>query len=203
MRQVICLASVAAFASAGHASISPSNIAGTLQTTGTVTEDTGQYLGGLIRHFSNDNVNRYVAEFDVSSLANPASAVASISGGLEFRQSGYSGMYVEFFLYAADGSLNFADDWNPAGAINVGSTTVAQYGDVLFGPIAVSSAFQSLVSANPGLTHVGVQVRPDDGARSLHEVENLQFNVAAGATPTPSGMALLCTGLIVGWRRRR
>jgi hypothetical protein len=178
----------------------PLTISGTLQVTGTVTEDSGQFLGGLIRNFNNNNYNRFVAEFDLASLGGDLIDSASVTGSLEFRQSGFADMNVEYFLYPADGTLNWNDDWDPAGAISVGTGSAPMQGNAPLGPVDVAAALQTLIDANPGLTHIGFQVDALAGSRSLHEVENIALDVVA--IPEPASLAMLCLGGLLAVRRR-
>jgi hypothetical protein len=183
MKRVFAAASAFALLAAAQADPLPVSVAASIRVTGDVTIDTGEYLQGLVRNFFNDNNNRAIVEYDLASVAGADVDSAIVTGAIEFRQSLFGDDHNwEYYLYPADGLATF-DDWDPAGAVLIGTQNSDGTGHTI-GPIEAAATLQAIIDG--GATHVGFQVRTIGPGRALSELENPGLDVTiGGGQPCP------------------
>lgn len=197
---LIAIACAVACGAAQAAVVAPT-ISGSLRVTGTVTVDSGASSDSQILNFNNSNHNRFNVEYDLSGTGGDQIVSASFTTDIRAFQSTFDQNPVyEVLAYAGDGQLNFGDDWDPSGAISLGTQQLNVFSG---NPDTISladiqQAVQSIVDG--GADFLGIQIRVIQNGRSRNQAVNTVLNIEA--IPAPGSLSALALSALA-FRRRR
>lgn len=182
--------------------------AASIQVTGNVNQSTFPFASSttsnVVTNFNNNNRHNLAAEYAIADLGGPTIVSASVAFDINFSQSAISASSYRFYLYAGDGVVNFDDFDNGTIGVEIdpgGAPYDQPAGQSVSFNFDVAAELQSVLDANPGLTHFGFFVETQSSSRQRSNVESLVFDVEA--IPAPASAGLLGLAGVAAVRRRR